>query len=131
MVQRLLRLLGYVAIGLVIAVLIGITTWYSPSSVSRMMSGGWVWLTIFTPIIFWYPIRQYRHLWRRPSFWLTLAALLVLHLLAFTLALRSFPLRPFWFMMIAGVEVALITIVLDLVLPRPHQSHRHDATQDL
>ena len=129
--QRVLRFLGYVAIGLVIAVLIGITTWYFPSSVSRMMSGGWVWLTIFTPIIFWYPARQYRHLWHRPSFWLTLSGLLVLHLLAFALVLRNYTVRPFWFMVIAGVEVGLLLTVLDLVLPRPHKSHRHDAAQDL
>jgi hypothetical protein len=85
---------------------------------------------IYTPIVFWYVARQYRRLWRRPSFWLTLSGLLVLHLLAFTLVLRNYPVRPFWFMMIAIVEVALIPIVLDLVLPRPHQTH-HDAAQDL
>ena len=131
MVQKVLRFLRYVAIGLAIAALIGVAAVYIPDSVEKKMSGGWMGLVFFTPIVFGYAVRQYRRLWRLPSFWLTLSGLLVIHLLAFILVLRNYPVRPFWFAMISGVEIVLITIALDMVLPRPHQGHRHDATQDL
>lgn len=128
---RVLRFLLYLAIGLVVAGLVGITTWYFPSSASRLMDGGWVWLIIFTPIIFWYAARQYRPLWHRPLFWLTLSGLLVLHLLAFILIFRSYSPRPFWLMVIAGIEAGVLVIVLDSILPRPrNRTHRHDTARD-
>jgi hypothetical protein len=130
--QRLVRLVLYVAIGLIIAALIGIVAVYTPDSIANRLSGGWMALVFYTPIVFGYSVRQYRHLWRRPSFWLTFSGLLLLHLLAFTLVLRIFPVRPFWFAVISAVEMVLITTVLDLVLPNvQNQTHRHDATQDL
>jgi hypothetical protein len=123
-VQRVLRFLGYLAIGLVIAILIGIIAWYFPSWTSRMWSGGWVWLAMFTPLIFWYPARQHRYLWGRLSFWITLSGLVALHLLAFTLLLRNYPVQPFWFAIIAIVEAGIIATILDAILPRPHRTHR-------
>lgn len=128
MVQRVLRFLGYLAIGLVIAALIAVAAVYTPRSIQKKMSGGWMGLIFYTPIVFGYAARQYRRLWHRLSFWVTLSGLLILHVLAFTLVLRNYSVWPFWFAVIAGVEVALITIVLDMVLPSPHQNHRHDAT---
>ena len=126
--KRLLRLALYVAIGLAIAVVIGIAAVYLPDSFVKRMSGGWVGLIIYTPIVFWYAARQYKGLWRLPSFWLTLLGLLVLHVLAFTVVLRRYPLRPIWFMVLAGIEIVLILTVLDVVLPHSHNhTHRHDA----
>ncbi len=90
--------------------------------------GGWVGLIFYTPIVFGYVVRQYRHLWRLTPFWFTVSGLLILHLLTFTLVLRNYPVRPFWFAVISGVEIMLVNMVLDMVLPRPHQSHRRDAT---
>ena len=125
MTQRVLRFFLYLGMGLVIAVLIGVTAWYFPSSTSKMISGGSVWLIIFTPIIFWYPARQHKHLWRLPSFWVTLSGLLVLHFILFASLFRNFPVRPFWLLVIAGVEVVLISILLDAIMPRARQARRH------
>jgi len=123
---RLVRLALYLAIGLVIAALIGLAAIYTPESVVRKLSGGWVWLILFTPLIFGYVARQYRHLWRRPSFWLTLSGLLALHLLAFTLLFQKFHVRPFWLMLVAAAEIGLISTALDAVLPESrHRASRH------
>lgn len=128
MAKRFLRLLLYIAVGLVIATIIGVVAWYTPVSIERKLSGGWMGLAFYTPLVFGYAVRQYRNLWHRPSFWFTLFGLLILHLLAFTLVLRNYPVRPFWFAVISGVEIVLISTALDVVLPQSHKStHRHDA----
>jgi hypothetical protein len=121
---RVLRLSKYLAIGFIIATVVGVAAVYTPSSIERKMSGGWIGLVFWTPLVFGYAVRQLRRLWRRPSFWFTLSGILVTHLLGFTLVLRNYAVRPFWFGLISAVEMIFITMVLDTILPRSDSTAR-------
>ena len=117
--QKLVRFLLYLAVGMVAALLLGLVTWYTPASIRKNVSGGWIGLAIFTPMTFWIVARQYRRFWRRLSFWLTLVGILVLHLLGFTLLLRNFPeWRMFWYVPIMIVEVVLVALLVETVVHR-------------
>jgi apolipoprotein N-acyltransferase len=87
-----------------------------PKSIGQTVSAGWVGLVIFTPLTFWIVIRQYRFLWRQSTFWLTLIAMLLMHLIGFTILLRSYPgWRLFWYIPTMILEVVLIALVVEKV----------------
>jgi apolipoprotein N-acyltransferase len=110
------KFLLYIAIGLVLATCIGLVAWYMPKSIGQTVSAGWVGLVIFTPLTFWIVIRQYRFLWRQSTFWLTLIAMLLMHLIGFTILLRSYPgWRLFWYIPTMILEVVLIALVVEKV----------------
>jgi cation transport ATPase len=124
--QKLARFLMHLAIGLVAALLVGLVTWYTPDSIRKNISGGWIGLAVFTPTTFWIVARQYRNLWRRLSFWLTLVSILVIHLLGFTLVLRNFPeFRMLWYVPIMIVEVVLVALLIEEVVHRDEHAARN------
>jgi hypothetical protein len=75
--------------------------------------GRWIALAVFTSCLFWVTIRQSRTYWHRPGFWVAIAGLLVLHLLAFVAILRAYPQwRGIWFWPIVIVEGGLFGAIL-------------------
>ena len=61
-------------------------------------------------------IRQSRAYWRRLGFWLAIAGLLVVHLLAFISVLRVYPQwREIWFVPVMIVEAGLFGAILYLL----------------
>src|SRR5271155_2263958 len=53
--------------------------------------GAWAALVVFTSCLLWVIVRQSRAYWHRRGFWLAIAGLLVIHLLAFISVLRVYP----------------------------------------
>jgi hypothetical protein len=108
--QRALRDVGF---GFGMLVVAGLLVYYNVHA-QKELSTGWIGLAGFTPLTFWIVARQYRSSWRRPVFWLTLVALLVVHLLGFTILLRSYPdWRMIWFAPIMIIEVVLLGLVVE------------------
>src|SRR5690348_9218147 len=69
------------------------------SSAKARFPRQWAGLATFTPLTFWYPIREYKRYWGRLGFWFIVAGLLAVHLLAFIAVLLKYPAwRLFWFM---------------------------------
>jgi hypothetical protein len=84
-----------------------------------VISSGWIGLAMWSAIIFGVVVRSRRRHWARGTFWLATAGLLTVHLLAFTVALNTYPQwRPVWFIPIAIVEAGLFGIVLDTLFER-------------
>lgn len=76
----------------------------------------WIALAVFTSGLFWVTIRQSRAYWRRLGFWLAIAGLLVVHLLAFISVLRVYPQwREIWFVPVMIVEAGLFGAILYLL----------------
>jgi hypothetical protein len=81
---------------------------------------GWFGLAGFTPLVFWAVIKPLRMYRKRPTFWLAVAALLVVHLLAFVAVLLHYPRWPLlWFVPISYVEAALFLTILGKLFIRP------------
>jgi hypothetical protein len=98
------RLLRDVVLGVSILAAAGILILYSAEN-GKQVPFQWIKLTAFTPIIFWAVLKQFKEYWRRPTLWLAAAALLALHVGAFTLVLRSYPQWPvIWFLPVGLVE---------------------------
>jgi hypothetical protein len=73
----------------------------------------WIALAIFTCGLFWVTIRQSRAYWRHWAFWMTMAGLLIAHLLAFTAILGAYPQwREIWFWPVMVVEAGLFGAIL-------------------
>ena len=81
--------------------------------------GVWIWLGVFTAITFWGAVVQFRSSWKRLSFWLATAALLAVHLLAYSLVLVRQPYwKGSWFAIVGFCEsVALISLLQWLGFP--------------
>jgi apolipoprotein N-acyltransferase len=102
-----LALAALAVIGLLIAISVQIGTAFT---------GGWIGLVVYTAGLFWVTIRQSREYWRRPGFWLAIAGLLVVHLLAFVAILRAYPQwRMIWFIPVVIVEGGLFGAILYLL----------------
>jgi apolipoprotein N-acyltransferase len=79
-------------------------------------SGGWIGLAIYTALLFWIIVRQSREYWQYVGFWLAVAGLLAVHLMAFVVILRSFSTwRVIWFMPIVIVEAGMFGAILFLL----------------
>lgn len=111
--RRVLRDIG-LGLGIIgVAALLVLFNVYTKTEVSA----AWVGLAGFTPLTFWIVARHYRSIWHRPSFWLTLTGLLVIHLLGFTLVLRNYPAwRMLWYAPVLIIEVMLIGLVIEIVV---------------
>jgi hypothetical protein len=84
------------------------------------ISGRWIALAVYTVGLFWVTVRQSTGYWRRPGFWMAIAGLLVVHLLAFVALLRAYPQwRGIWFWPIVIVEGGLFGATLYLLFGEP------------
>lgn len=73
----------------------------------------WFALALYTAVLLWALIGTSKEYWYRPSFWLTIAGLLALHLLGFGVVLRRYPQwRPIWYIPVVIVEAALFGSIL-------------------
>jgi hypothetical protein len=107
------RFFVYVGIALAVLVVFGVAIVLSKGA---KISGDWIALAVYTAGLFWVTIRQSRRYWRRPGFWLEIAGLLVVHLLAFVAILRAYPqFRGIWFWPIVIVEGGLFGAILYLL----------------
>lgn len=109
------RILADVALGIgiiVASVLFALLSIYT----GKRISVGWLGLVGFTPLIFWLVSRSQRRYWKRPTFWLAMTALLVLHVLAFVAILLRYPQWPLlWFVPVSLVEAAVFIAALGRV----------------
>jgi hypothetical protein len=109
------RFLLYVGIAIVVLLLVGAAVVLTKGAIGGV-AWPWVALAVFTVGLFWVVIKQSRAYWRHVSFWLVIAALLVVHLLAFTAILRAYPQwREIWFWPIIVVEAGLFGAILYLL----------------
>jgi hypothetical protein len=84
--------------------------------------GRWIALAVYTAGLFWVTIRQSRTYWRSPGFWVAIAGLLAVHLLAFVAILRAYPQwRGIWFWPVVIVEGGLFGATLYLLFG----AHKH------
>ena len=109
------RVFLYLGIALSVLVVVGLFVILTRSRVQ--ISGGWIGLVGYTSLLFWVTITRSRERWHRPTFWLTVAGLLAVHLLGFVAILRSYPeWRMIWFMPVVIVEAGLFSIILDMLV---------------
>lgn len=121
MAVRFFRLLAYVGIGLVLATLLFVAGWYGASKGINGPPVRWIGLVCITPIVFWYPAREYRRYWHRLAFWLTLASMVTLHIIGFAALLTRFPgWRLLWFVPTTLIEGWAVILVLDATLRFGH-----------
>ena len=108
------RFLLYVGIALGVLVAIALTILIGAYvGYTHEPSVGWLGLAGFTPLIFWSVVKSLRNRWKRPSFWLAVAALLVLHILAFAAVLTHYPRWPLlWFIPVSFIEAGVFVMIL-------------------
>lgn len=108
------RLLLYVGIAFGVLVAIALTMVIGVyAGYTHEPPVGWFGLAGFTPLIFWSVIKSLRRCWKRAAFWLSVAALLVLHILAFVAVLLHYPPWPLlWFIPISFIEAGLFVMIL-------------------
>lgn len=76
-------------------------------------------LLVFTPIVFGVPITNQRQYWHHRSYWLAVATLFVIHVVAFMSVLISHPgWRAVWVTLAAAVEAGIVAALLELVFGR-------------
>lgn len=122
---RVLDFVVYVGVGLLFA--LGVI-WYVDHTRSRSDHlARWLGLVVHTAIIFGFSIQSHRGLRRVRSFWPTIGALLVLHLVVFTVLLQRLEYwRMLWFIFLYPAEFWAIDIALGTVVrQRPKGSQRH------
>lgn len=110
------RFLLYVGIALVV-----LAVFFAFIVLSRGAKLPWQWvaLAVWTAGLFWITIRQSRTYWNRVGFWLTIAGLLVVHLLFFIAILRVYPKwREIWYWPIVVVEGGFFGAILYLLFGR-------------
>ncbi len=109
--KRIITLLLEILVGLVLA---GAIILYAAVGPFRWMPAvRWWSLAGTTALIFWAVVKQFRHHWHRLSFWLKVAGLLAIHLLAYAVLLSRFPeWRLLWFVPLSVVEGGLLVLVL-------------------
>ena len=88
---------------------------YAPARpVPWVPSVRWWSLVATTGVVFWVAVKRYRHYWRRPSFWLKVTGLLVIHLLAYSVVLVKVPeWRLLWFVPPSVIEGGVLVLVLN------------------
>jgi ribose/xylose/arabinose/galactoside ABC-type transport system permease subunit len=90
---------AYIAVGLCLAL---VCLWFA----ERDIDVKWLSLAIETCLVFGCTIGWLKRLWRRPSFWISLGVLFIVHLIAFGLVLQH--VRE-WRASIVGVTFAVET----------------------
>ncbi len=99
-----------IALALVAAVLL-----YARFGPFRWMpSPRWWGLAAMTAVLLWYAVRRYRRYWRRRSFWLTIACLTAVHLVAWSLLLAHVTVWGMaWFVPGVLAEVPVLILALE------------------
>lgn len=115
-ISKALWLAFYVGIGLLVVVgIVGFEALHGVRG-SFHIEARWAGLALWTPLIFGLVIRNLRKYWRLLTFWMALAALLAIHLLAFVVILQRYPeWRPVWFMFVAIVESVFLSTILEMM----------------
>jgi hypothetical protein len=123
--KTLRRLLLYLCLALASLVVLGLVIAVS-NYAHLAIPFRWVALIMYTSLLLYAVIKEFRRLWRHVPFWLSLAGLLAIHLLAFVAVLRAIPQwRLLWFIPVVYVESILFSTVLDLLFTwRPKRTHR-------
>jgi len=104
------RLFMYVGIALAVLVVFAVVIVLSRGA---RIPSEWLALAVYTAGLFWVAIKQSREYWHRPSFWLAISGLLVVHLLAFVAILRAYPKwHAIWFIPVVVVEGGLFGAIL-------------------
>ena len=117
--RRSLRYVGIALSGLaVILVLIIVSV-----ATNKDLAGNWLALVIWTGFAFGLPVQRLSQSWRHARFWITVSALLLIHVALFSAALLSYPAwRPVWFMLICPPEAIVVWAILGGLFPtRSHQ----------
>lgn len=105
-------------IGIALAVLVVVFAFIVLSKGAKV-PWQWVALAVWTAVLFYVTIRQSRAYWSFMGFWLTIAGLLVVHLLFFIAILRVYPQwREIWYWPIAVVEGGFFGAILYLLFGR-------------
>ena len=88
----------------------------------------WVGFVLYTGLLFWVVVRQFRPHWYRWNFWLAALAFLVTHGLIFVNILRVYPdWRPIWFWPTTMLEAVAIGGTIEWLFPEKHlRHHRHE-----
>lgn len=82
----------------------------------------WLALAVFTAGLFWATIRQSREYWAHPTFWISMAGLLVVHVSAFVAILEAYPQwHAIWFVPVVVIEGGLFGAILYLLFGRERQ----------
>lgn len=107
------RILLYV--GLAVAFLLAFALVFALSvRTGVVFPGRWVALVMWTAIIFAVLVRRRHEYWGRVKFWLAIGGMLVVHALAFTAVMKSYPeWRPIWFAPTSIVEAGLLGMLLN------------------
>ena len=113
-VSRLLLYFGLAAAILVVFVLVFALS--VSLGFTQRVSRAWIGLAFFTIGLFWFLVKAGRDYWRRPTYWMAVAGVLTVHLLAFVAILRNYPRWPLiWFVPTTLIEFPLITGILEVV----------------
>jgi hypothetical protein len=79
-------------------------------------SGRWLALIAYTVLVFSFIVRDFRQSWHRAMLWLPLTALLVMHCVAYAVALRAIAeWRSIWFLPISVGEFVVFGFVLRML----------------
>jgi hypothetical protein len=115
-----LKLFGIAALALLTiwaAVIVSIKTGIS-------IPARWLGLFAWTCALLWVVFRQCKSDLRSGRFWLALAALLAVHVAAFTLLLRAYPeWRMAWFVFVFLIEAPLLTVTVQGFVHTPGRKH--------
>jgi hypothetical protein len=109
------RFFLYIGIALSVLVVFAVVIVFGKGAGGHVPSA-WIALVVYTSTLFWIIIRQSKQYWHHASFWLTIAGLLFVHVLAFVAILRAYThFRGIWFMPIVIVEGGLFGAILYLL----------------
>ena len=115
--RRIARLAICFVAGLGLAVLGLVLGWFWHEYFrNREFPLKWIELLGFTLMVFWYPMQDHRRDWSRASFWCTLGALLIVHLVGFIILLSAYPeWHIVWFVPTSILELWAVNLSLDKV----------------
>ncbi len=118
LVRRVLLYIGLALAFLAAASLILALSIWTGITIRRQ----WIALAMWTAIVFGVVARNRKQQWDRMTFWLALAGLLMIHLLAYVAVLNTYPQwRLVWFALVSMVEAPLLHSVLDFVCGPPSE----------
>ena len=76
----------------------------------------WIAFSVFTVILAFAMVKTYRRYWKRPAFWLALAALLAIHLAVLIPIVERFPeFKPIWYIPVMVAEGATFGVVCSIL----------------
>jgi cell division protein FtsW (lipid II flippase) len=84
----------------------------------------WRGLAFFTLITFGWIVKQLRRFWSRWIFWISLASLLIIHLVVMVIVLRRVAhWLDIWFLIITVAETPVIIAILEWMIHRVAKGH--------